>query len=51
MRDSTKTFEYTRSVLKTLEEQALSEIERLGGNEKLTKALLSLSAAGLEEKV
>jgi len=51
MRDSTKTFEYTRSVLETLEEQALSEIDRLGGNEKLKKALLSLSVAGVEEKV
>lgn len=51
MRDSTKTFEYTRSVLETLEEQALSEIERLGGNEKLKKVLLSLSMTKLENKV
>jgi geranylgeranyl diphosphate synthase type 3 len=51
MRDSTKTFEYTRSVLETLESQALSEIERLGSNEKLEKVLLSLSLAKLKGKV
>lgn len=35
----TKSFEYTLSVLKTLEAQTLAEIKRLGGNPKLDKIM------------
>lgn len=42
MRDQTKSFDYTLEVLKTLDAQARAEIERLGGNEPLVKALDSL---------
>jgi len=42
----TNSFEYTRNVLKQLEEQAMAEIERLGGNPKLISILEALSKVG-----
>jgi geranylgeranyl diphosphate synthase type 3 len=39
MRDHTKSFEYTRGVLKSLDKQARDEISRLGGNDKLLQLL------------
>ncbi|KAF8317654.1 terpenoid synthase [Clavulina sp. PMI_390] len=46
MRDSTGSFEYTRSVLRTLEAQALEEISKLGGNERLEKIVKMFSVEG-----
>jgi len=43
MRDHTRSFDYTRGVLSTLERQAKEEIERLGGNPQLLEILESLS--------
>lgn len=43
MRNHTRSFEYTRGVLRTLERQAQEEIERLGGNRQLLEILGSLS--------
>lgn len=39
MRETTHTFEYTLSILAKLERQALAEIQRLGGNERMTKII------------
>ncbi|RXW23685.1 hypothetical protein EST38_g2152 [Candolleomyces aberdarensis] len=39
LRNHTKSFKYTLSVLQTLEKQTLQEIKRLGGNEKLEKIM------------
>lgn len=39
MRDSTRSFAYTLSVLKTLDSQARAEIERFGGNKALIAIL------------
>jgi hypothetical protein len=43
MNDKTRSFEYTREVLKRLEKQARDEIERLGGNVGLSKFLDKMS--------
>jgi len=43
MRDHTKSFEYTVSVLRVLERQAREEIARLGGNAKLEAIIDALS--------
>jgi len=42
MQDHTESFKYTRSVMKKLDEQARAELERLGGNPKLTAILDAL---------
>lgn len=39
LQKNTKSFEYTLSVLATLEAQTLAEIKRLGGNPKLEKIM------------
>ena len=46
MNDKTHSFEYTREVLKRLEKQARDEIERLGGNEGLSRFLSKMSVNG-----
>jgi geranylgeranyl diphosphate synthase type 3 len=45
MTDRTKSFEYTRKVLNTLEKQVVDEIKRLGGNPILEAIVKSLSLA------
>ncbi|EJD49068.1 terpenoid synthase [Auricularia subglabra TFB-10046 SS5] len=47
MRDKTHSFAYTRKVMQSLESQARAEIERLGGNAKLTAILDLLHVAPL----
>ncbi|KAH9032604.1 terpenoid synthase [Lactarius pseudohatsudake] len=42
LRDHSKSFEYTREVLRTLEKQVVDEIERLGGNSMLLNVLQAL---------
>jgi len=42
LRDHSKSFEYTREVLKVLERRVLDEIERLGGNPMLINVLQTL---------
>jgi len=42
LRDHSKSFEYTREVLKVLERRVLDEIERLGGNPMLLNVLQTL---------
>lgn len=42
LRDQTKSFEYTLSVMATLEQQIHDEIARLGGNAKLEKIMQML---------
>jgi geranylgeranyl diphosphate synthase type 3 len=42
LRDHSKSFEYTREVLKNLEKGVLDEIERLGGNPMLLNVLQTL---------
>ena len=39
MENNTRSFDYTRQVLGKLDQQARIEIERLGGNEGLTRFL------------
>ena len=41
MKNHTKSFDYTLDVLEKLHEQALKEIDRLGGNKDLTRLLES----------
>lgn len=42
LRDRTKSFEYTLSVLASLEKQVYDEIARLGGNEGLEEIMKAL---------
>ncbi|KAH9175039.1 isoprenoid synthase domain-containing protein [Lactarius sanguifluus] len=42
LRDRSKSFEYTREVLRSLEKQVVDEIERLGGNPMLLNVLQTL---------
>lgn len=50
MTDRTKSFAYTRKVLRTLEGQVMSEIERLGGNRVLEGIVKGLSLGEEEEQ-
>ena len=43
LQEKTRSFEYTRSVLRVIERQTRAEIERLGGNAGLGAILDSLS--------
>jgi geranylgeranyl diphosphate synthase type 3 len=45
MRDRTKSFDYTRGVLRELESQVRDEIKRLGGNKPLEAIVDALSLA------
>lgn len=45
----TKSFHYTRKVLKELEAQILEEIKELGGNDKLENVVMALSLVESEE--
>ena len=42
LRDHTKSFDYTRTVLKTLHTQTEDEVKRLGGNKALEGILAKL---------
>jgi geranylgeranyl diphosphate synthase type 3 len=42
LRDHSKSFEYTREVIKIMEKHVLDEIERLGGNPTLLNVLQTL---------
>ncbi|TFK50785.1 terpenoid synthase [Heliocybe sulcata] len=51
LRDRTKSFEYTRQVMGSLEKQAYEEIGRLGGNEGLEAILRALHVEGEEDLI
>ncbi|WVQ76939.1 hypothetical protein IAR50_006618 [Cryptococcus sp. DSM 104548] len=54
LQNTTRSFEYTRSVLRSLEGQILEEIKELGGNEMLEGVVAALSLeeeGGVEEPV
>jgi geranylgeranyl diphosphate synthase, type III len=46
LKDHTKSFDYTLSVLRTLEKQTRDEIQRLGGNSKLEGIVDTLHVDG-----
>ena len=46
LRDHTKSFDYTLSVMRTLEKQTWDEIQRLGGNIKLERIVDMLHVDG-----
>ncbi|KAL5483035.1 hypothetical protein ACEPAI_8264 [Sanghuangporus weigelae] len=49
LKNQTKSFDYTLSVLESLESQIRDEIKKLGGNKGLEKIIDTLSARGLRE--
>ena len=49
MTERTKSFEYTRKVLRTLERQVMDEIVRLGGNKVLEAIVKGLSLGEPQE--